>query len=298
MTDLMSKKWIFFAISSLILIPGIVSLFLFRLHLSIDFTGGSLWEVKFQTLPQSSLLHDTLVSRGIQVFSIQPSGDSYIIRIAETSQEKKEELKRDIAEKFGVLEERRFETVGPSISKELTRKALIALVLASFAIVLYISWSFRQVPSPASSWRFGITAVVALLHDVFVVVGAFSLLGKFFGAQVDALFITALLTVIGFSVHDTIVVYDRIRENLPKLGRASFTQVVNHSVLQTLGRSINTSLTVVLVLTALLLFGGETIRWFVAALLIGVISGTYSSIFNASPLLVLWQEFLERRKKG
>lgn len=290
MIDLMSKKWLFFVISGLVLIPGIISLFLFRLPLSIDFTGGSLWEVRFQTLPQASLLHDAFVSKGVQVFSVQPSQDAYIIRIAETTQEKKEELKKDIAGKFGPLEERRFETVGPSISKELTRKALIALVLASLAIVLYISWSFRQVPSPASSWRFGATAIVALLHDVFVVIGSFSLLGKFFGAQVDALFVTALLTVIGFSVHDTIVVYDRIRENLPKFEKATFSQVVNHSVLQTLGRSINTSLTVVLVLNALLLFGGETIRWFVVALLIGVISGTYSSIFNASPLLVLWHE--------
>lgn len=296
MINLMAKKWLFFLISTLILIPGIVSLFIYQLHFSIDFTGGSLWEIKFSNLPQSSQVKQVFSASQVEVFSIQKSEDTYLIRTQEINQQKRDGLKAEMAKKFGSLEERRFETVGPSISRELTKNALLALVLASVAIVFYISWSFRRVPSPASSWRFGLTAIVALLHDVFVVVGAFSLLGKFFGAQIDALFVTALLTVIGFSVHDTIVVYDRIRENLPKFEKATFAEVVNHSVLQTLGRSINTSLTVVLVLTALLLFGGETIRWFVVALLIGIVSGTYSSIFNASPLLVLWQEILERRK--
>ena len=150
-------------------------------------------------------------------------------------------------------------------------------------------------PKPASSWRFGACAVAALVHDVLVVVGIFSLLGHFYQVEVDTLFITAILTVIGFSVHDTIVVFDRIRENLKRMPSASFPQVVNESILQTLIRSLNTSVTVVLVLLALLLMGGTTLRWFVAALLVGVISGTYSSIFNASPLLVVWQEWSQKR---
>jgi len=191
-----------------------------------------------------------------------------------------------------VLEERRVESVGPVIGKELTQKALSALLMASMAIVLYIAFSFRKVPKPASSWRFGITAVIALMHDILVVVGIFAILGKVWGVEIDTLFVTALLTVIGFSVHDTIVVFDRVRENLSKNPGKKFADITNLSIVQTLGRSLNTSLTVIFVLTALLLFGGETIKWFVVALLIGIISGTYSSIFNATALLVWWEEKL------
>ena len=166
------------------------------------------------------------------------------------------------------------------------------MIVASIFIVLYIAFSFRQVSKPASSWRFGITAIVALFHDILLIIGVFAILGKFLGVEVDTLFVTALLTIIGFSVHDTIVVFDRIRENLQKNIGKKFTEVANISVVQTLGRSLNTSLTVIFVLIALLLFGGETIKWFVVALLIGIISGTYSSIFNATALLVWWEEKL------
>lgn len=164
-------------------------------------------------------------------------------------------------------------------------------------VVLYITYVFRKVPKPASSLSFGISTVIALIHDILVVLGVFSLLGHFSGIEIDSLFVTAVLTVIGFSVHDTIVVFDRIRENLSKSENAPFEKVVNDSILQTLNRSINTSLTVILVLLALLLFGGESIKWFVVALLIGIASGTYSSIFNASPILVVWNEFVRKRKK-
>jgi len=279
------------------MVPGIIFWIISGLPLGIDFTGGTLWELKFEKPPQVQEFSKFLSGKNLEIFSAQPAGQSIILRLKEIDQTKKEEVKREIGGKFGKVEELRFETVGPVISRELTRKALIAIALASVAIVLYISWAFREVPKPASSFRFGICAILALLHDVFVVVGAFAILGKFLGATVDSLFVTALLTIIGFSVHDTIVVFDRIRENLKKLGNYSFSQVVNHSILQTLGRSLSTSLTVIFVLTALLLFGGETIRWFIVALLIGIVSGTYSSIFTASPLLVLWQEILERRKK-
>jgi preprotein translocase subunit SecF len=166
----------------------------------------------------------------------------------------------------------------------------------SFLILLYIAISFRKVPKPTTSWRFAVATIVALLHDVLLLVGIFSLLGHFLNVEVDSLFITAVLTVIGFSVHDTIVVFDRIKENLQKVGGSSFAQVVNDSILQTFVRSLNTSLTAILVLLALLLFGGESIRWFVVALLIGIISGTYSSIFNAAPMLVLWDEWDKKRK--
>lgn len=185
----------------------------------------------------------------------------------------------------------RSETVGPVIGRETTANAIKSVGLASLAIVLYITYAFRGIPKPYSSWKFGVAAVVALLHDVLVVVGIFSLLGHFYHVEIDALFVTALLTVIGFSVHDTIVVFDRIRENLSRMGtKPSFSEVVNASIKQTLGRSIMTSLTVLITLLSLIIFGGESIRWFVVALFIGVFSGTYSSIFNAAPLLVLWEE--------
>ena len=178
--------------------------------------------------------------------------------------------------------QRTLTTVGPVISQELTQQAILLVILGSIGILAWMTFRFRDV-------KFGATALVALLHDVVVVVGTFAILGTFFKVEIDALFVTAMLTVIGFSVHDTIVVYDRIRENKSRHAGEPFEQIVNHSVLQTFGRSINTSLTVVITLTALLLFGGAAIRYFVLALLIGIVSGTYSSIFNASPLLVVWQ---------
>ena len=185
--------------------------------------------------------------------------------------------------------QRTLTTVGPVISQELTQQAILLVILGSIGILAWMTFRFRDV-------KFGATALVALLHDVVVVVGTFAILGTFFKVEIDALFVTAMLTVIGFSVHDTIVVYDRIRENKSRHAGEPFEQIVNHSVLQTFGRSINTSLTVVITLTALLLFGGAAIRYFVLALLIGIVSGTYSSIFNASPLLVVWQNWEDRRR--
>ena len=185
--------------------------------------------------------------------------------------------------------QRTLTTVGPVISQELTQQAILLVILGSIGILAWMTFRFRDV-------KFGATALVALLHDVVVVVGTFAILGTFFRVEIDALFVTAMLTVIGFSVHDTIVVYDRIRENKSRHAGEPFEQIVNHSVLQTFGRSINTSLTVVVTLSALLLFGGASIRYFVLALLIGIVSGTYSSIFNASPLLVVWQNWEDRRR--
>ncbi len=185
--------------------------------------------------------------------------------------------------------QRTLTTVGPVISQELTQQAILLVILGSIGILAWMTFRFRDV-------KFGATALVALLHDVVVVVGTFAILGTFFRVEIDALFVTAMLTVIGFSVHDTIVVYDRIRENKSRHAGEPFEQIVNHSVLQTFGRSINTSLTVVVTLSALLLFGGAAIRYFVLALLIGIVSGTYSSIFNASPLLVVWQNWEDRRR--
>lgn len=291
--NLMRFKIWYFVISLLIILPGLFYLLTSGLKLGIDFTGGALLEYKFNKSIETNLLKQELIKEGVETVSISPSGNNiYVIRTKSLDQSKINALKIDLNKKFGQIEERRIENVGPVIGKELEQKALIALLLASLAIVIYIAFSFRKIPKPQSSLRFGIAAVVALIHDILVVVGAFAILGKFLAVEVDTLFITALLTVIGFSVHDTIVVFDRIRENLIKHPGKKFITIANLSVIQTLGRSLNTSLTVIFVLFALLLFGGETLRWFVVALLVGIISGTYSSIFNATALLVWWEDRL------
>lgn len=288
------KTW-YFLFSLLIIIPGLVSLYLWGLQLGIDFTGGTLTEIRFVNSADRTQITQELENAQIPATLRETSNNSFIVRSKPLVDEEAKKMQEVLKNKFGDLSVLRVETVGPTIGAELLRNALIGLVVASIAIVLYIAFSFRKVPRPASSWRFGIGAVLALIHDVVLVVGVFSLLGHFLHVEVDSLFMTALLTVVGFSVHDTIVVFDRIRENLLKVN-ASFEEVANLSIVQTLGRSLNTSITVVLVLIALLLFGSSTTYWFTVALLIGIISGTYSSIFNATPLLVVWQNFSDRRR--
>lgn len=293
MINIMRFKVLYFIFSLALILPGLYFLLTSGLKLGIDFTGGALLEYRFKSSVKAEDLRQTLAKDGVEVGTITSSdNNTYIIRTKPIDQTKINELKSTLTDKFGSVEERRIENVGPVIGAELKQKSLFALVFSSLAIVLYIAYSFRKIPKPQSSLRFGIAAIVALLHDVLLVVGVFAILGKFLKVEVDTLFITALLTVIGFSVHDTIVVFDRIRENLIKHIGRKFIDVANISVIQTLGRSLNTSLTVVFVLLALLLFGGESIRWFVIALLIGIISGTYSSIFNATALLVWWEEKL------
>lgn len=291
--NFMKYKLLYFVFSLLTILPGLYFLLTSGLRLGIDFTGGALLEYKLDKPVGAEQLKKIVTDQGVEVGQITTSGqNTYTIRTKPLDQEKIDKIKKVLSEKYDKVEERRVEFVGPVIGTELERKAAIALLVSSLMIILYIAFSFRKVPKPASSWRFGIAAIVALIHDVLLVVGVFAILGKFLAVEVDTLFVTALLTIVGFSVHDTIVVFDRIRENLLKHINKKFSEVANLSVVQTLGRSLNTSLTVILVLLALLLFGGETIRWFVVALLVGIISGTYSSIFNATALLVWWEEKL------
>jgi len=286
--NFMKYKWVYFGISLAILIPGLLSLIFYGLRPSIDFTGGTLLEI--QTPAKN--FSEVAKNQNLELSSVQPSADNtYLLRFKTLDKDQNEKFKSALDKN---VVEKRYESVGPVVGAEMTKKALLAVALASIAIVIYIAWSFRGVPKPYSSWKFGVSAVAALLHDALVVLGIFSLFGHFYHVEIDALFVTALLTVIGFSVHDTIVVFDRVRENLPKMYTKPFSEIVDFSLTETLVRSLNTSLTVILTLTALLLFGGETIRWFVVALLVGIISGTYSSIFNAAPLLVLWESHRPR----
>jgi len=196
---------------------------------------------------------------------------------------------RALDDRFGIAEQRLLTTIGPVVSADLIGQAFTLIIVGAIGILSWITFRFRDV-------KFGFTAIITTLHDVLVIVGLFAILGTFFGVEIDALFVTAMLTVIGFSVHDTIVIFDRIRENKARHAGEPFDRIVNHSILQTVGRSVNTSFTVFITLLALLLFGGEAIRTFVLALLVGIVSGTYSSIFNAAPILVVWQQWEDRRK--
>ncbi len=298
--DIIGKKKIYFVISLLVMIPGLISLGLWGLNLSIDFTGGSRMSVFFSKnvgSEETEFIQEVLEEKKIKISSVEPSGKFAIVRTSPIDEKQNAQFTQELKAKYKDAKQEEFSTIGPTIGKETTINAIKAVVVAAVLVVVYISLVFRKVPKPASSIRFGVSTVIALIHDVLVVVGAFSLLGHFLNVEVDALFVTALLTVIGFSVHDTIVVFDRIRENLGKNVNESFAQVVNDSILQTIGRSLNTSITVLLVLFGLLLFGGESIRWFVVALIVGIASGTYSSIFNASPILVVWHEWSQRQSK-
>jgi len=226
----------------------------------------------------------------------QPLGDNEMtIRLKNIDNDKYQSVLAFLDEKFGSVEEKSFESIGPTIGQELRDKAIVAVILVLIFIIIYISFAFRKISGGVvKSWVYGLGALVALFHDILIVVGIFAILGKFWQIEIDILFITALLTVLGFSVHDTIVVYDRVRERLKTNYNQTFEETVNESVNQTLIRSINTSLTTLLVLLALYLFGGESIKLFILALMVGIIAGTYSSIFIASPFLVTWQKIRKR----
>ncbi|MGH2615357.1 MAG: protein translocase subunit SecF [Thermomicrobiales bacterium] len=301
MTRLASKRKLWFAISLLVIIPGLISLLLFGLRLGIDFTGGTLWEVRFAQPATAAEIESALRGAGIDTVIVQRSGpatdETFLIRIPEVPEGSalKAELTQALETEVGPFTELEYATVGGALSTQIRNRAVIAVAIASIGILLYMAYAFRNTQNP---FLYGSSALVAMLHDVLIVIGVYSILGVLFNVQIDALFITALLTIIGFSVHDTIVVFDRIRENLAKLPDESFEEIVDYSLAQTIVRSLNTSLTVIFTLLALVFFGGGSTRMFVLALLIGIISGTYSSIFNASQLLVAWENGEIRRLFG
>ncbi|MFQ6058303.1 MAG: protein translocase subunit SecF [Anaerolineae bacterium] len=294
MFDIISKRYWYFLLSGLVIIPGLIVMiystiqFGTPVHLGIDFTGGALLELQFEQPVQPAQVRQVFVDRGYTDTAVQTAAGerNVLIRSKPLDSATKVQIEAALEEKFGPLTELRFESVGPTIGREVTRAALIAVAMASLTILGFIILAFRKVPNP---FRYGVCAIAAMVHDVLVVVGLFSIFGLVFGWEVDALFLTALLTVIGFSVQDTIVVFDRIRENIPKRRGEPFETIVNRSLLETLHRSLATQLNAIFVLIAILLFGGATIKQFVLVLLIGLFSGTYSSIFNAVPLLVVWE---------
>jgi preprotein translocase subunit SecF len=288
------RKWWYFLLSGLLIVPGVFFLAIGGLKPGIEFRGGTLLDIGFTTPPDATELHDFFVGLGHSEAQAQgTAGNRVSVRTLEMNIDEQTKTEQALKDRYGsnVLDISP-STVSPSFSVELIQDALKAIGLASALIVLLIAWAFRNFGWAA--FRYGFAAIVALLHDAAVVLGIFAILGYFLKVEVDSLFVTAVLTIIGFSVHDTIVVFDRIRENLRLNPGEALNPVINYSIMQTLARSVITSLTVVLTLLALFLFGGYSVRNFALALLIGIISGTYSSIFNASQIISLWQEVEDR----
>jgi len=306
------KRW-FFLFSLLLTVPGIAFIAAtpltggdVGLRFSVEFTGGTEWEFKLEEAAEPATIRDAVVAVGHPEAQVtEGEGGFLLLRTkpldlqsgstldpSQPAGAELAEIREAVVGAAGpIAEEGSLSTVGPVISQDLTQQALLLVFLGSLGIVLWMTYRFQNV-------RFGAAALVALLHDVIVTVGFFAVAGTFFNVEVDALFITAMLTIIGFSVHDTIVVFDRVRENVARHAGAPFAEIVNHSIVQTMGRSLNTTATVLITLLALLVFAGGSIRTFVLALFVGILSGTYSSIFNASPLLVWWEERVAARKSS
>lgn len=282
----MNYKYWFFSFSAIALVVTFLSLAINGIKPSIDFLGGSLLEVQSQEISQMPTVEiSQLVSDTFNVSVVQPTQNNGVILRGEyIDNEQKILVLEQLRQIDPELIEMRFDTIGPTFGREVLLKMGWAVVIVASSILLYVWYQFRDP-------MYGFSAIAAMFHDTLIVIGAFSLFGYFFNVEVDILFVTALLTTLAFSVHDTIVVFDRIRELSRKHRKLDFESVVNISITETLGRSVNNSITVILMLLALTLLGGETIRWFVAALLIGVSVGTYSSPFLAAPLLVMWHKF-------
>ncbi len=292
MMDVVGKRKIYLGISSLVVVLSLVLIFVLGLQPGIDMTGGTSWQVAFSGEADLSGIRNVFEEKAGLSPSVKRAGDgSFIIRLPETGEELHQEYVVFLEEEFGGFEELNFSSIGPTIGRELRNRAVWAIILVLLAISLFIAVAFRKVSEPIKSWKYGFIALVTLFHDVSIPTGLLALLGYFQGIEIDTNFIVALLVVMGFSVHDTIVVFDRIRENiiLHRGKRFSLREIVNESVRSTLVRSINTSLTLVFILLALMFIGPSSVFYFILTILVGTLAGTYSSIFVASPLLYVWR---------
>lgn len=293
MIDLVGKRFRFFLISAVVILIGIISLLTFGLKMGIEFSSGSLLTVDFEQDVAQGELKEALVDLGYDNVIIQRTGaGDYLIRTEELSTEGKAEMEAGLEARFGKLTELEFSLVSPLIATETVRTAVIAVAVAALGILFYVTWAFRRMPKP---FHYGTCAIIALTHDAVVALGVFSILGGILNWQVNMMFITGILAVIGYSVNNTVVIFDRIRENIRLDINANFETVVNNSLVETLGRSVNTSLTTLVVVLALLFFVGATIQNLVAVLIIGIIAGTFSSICIAPTLLVVWDKKEWRR---
>lgn len=287
MFDIIGKRFWFFLISGVVILVGVISLATFGLKMGIEFSSGSMMTVGFEQEVDRDELKKELASLGYANVIIQHIGeDDFLIRLPELSGAAKTELKAGLTAGLGTLEVREFDAVSPLVAAETTRNAAIAVAIAAIGILLYITWAFRRMPNPL---HYGTCAIVALIHDALVAVGAFSILGGILDWEINLMFVTGILAVIGYSVNNTVVVFDRIRENLTKDTKSDFEVIVNNSLVETLSRSLNTSLTTLFVVLALFFFVGASIQNFAVVLLIGIIAGTYSSLFISPSLLVVWR---------
>jgi len=286
---------IYFIFSGFLILGSLACLIIFGLKPGIDFTGGSILEIEFKgARPSNPEIREKLNQFGLGEIIIQPIGEKgVILRMKDISEETHQEILKKIKE-TGELEERRFESIGPTIGRELKEKTKIVIILAFLSIVLYIALAFRKISRPIESWKYGIASLICLFNDVFIPLGIFSILGKFYGVQITIPIICALLTVIGYSINNVVVVYDRIRENLLRAKGEVFEKTVDFAINQTLTRQINTALTTLFPLIAIFFLGGETLKYFALTLILGITAGTYSSIFLASPILVSWLSWRKR----
>ena len=288
MFDIIGKRFLFFAISGVVILVGIISLATFGLKSGIEFSSGSALTASFEQKVDQKQLGEEIANLGYTDVIIQRTGEGeFLIRTRELTGEEKTQLEDALTLRFGHLTETQFYSVSPMVATETANNAAIAVAVAAIGILIYVTWAFRRMPKP---FRFGTCAIIALTHDALVALGIFSILGGILNWQINLMFITGILAVIGYSVNNTVVVFDRIRENLKIDEHAAFETVVNNSLVETLGRSINTSLTTLIVVLALLLFVGASIQNFVAVLIIGIIAGTFSSICIAPTLLVVWDK--------
>lgn len=296
--DFVKNNRLFLIISLVLVVLAVAAIKIWGLNLGIDFAGGSITEYEITSKPVQSEVLERITKTDVKVSKVVVSENLYTIYSESLDDVKRDTLNKAITDSYKGATKKSVETISSSVGVEQSKNAITSIILASIGIILFLTYSFNSVPKPFKSIEFGVSAVLALIHDAIIVLGAFAILGHYFGAEIDLLFITAILTVIGFSVHDTIVVFDRIRENTLNYGSKDYKSIVNRSLVETLTRSINLTVATILVLISLFFLGPESLRWFIGALLIGMFSGTYSSIFVASQLLVLIQEIKAKYGKA
>ncbi|MDF1497177.1 MAG: protein translocase subunit SecF [Patescibacteria group bacterium] len=296
--NIIKYRYIWYITSAILIGASLFALLTFGLKQGIDFAGGSLLSVRYEdgNRPTAMEAQQILSSADLGGMVVQPVGETDMnFRLRTLKEDEHQKVLGTLRENYGEITELRFDSIGPVIGQELRSKSITALIIVFIAILIFIGYTFRKVSIPVASWKYGLVTVFAAFHDVIIPVGVFAILGKYFGIEIGTSFIAAILTVMGYSINDTIVVFDRIRENLQKTS-GTFVEIVNISLNQTILRSINTSLTTILALTAVYFFGGESIRDFALTLIIGIIAGTYSSIFIASPLLVTIYKYQQKMK--
>lgn len=294
--NFLKYKKIYYLFSTALIVSSLAFLFIFGLRFGIDFLGGSILEVNFEKRPENQIIEAKLKDLNLGEVVLQSTGENEIIlRLKDINEETHQQIISRLGE-ISKIEEKRFESIGPTIGKELRQKTLMLVIASLLSLLIYIAVSFRKVNFPVSSWQYGIISILTLSFDVLITIGSLALLGRFYNVQFSIPIVTALLTILGYTINDKVIVFDRVRENLLRDRRDNFEDLVNRSLNETLGRSLSTGTCALLVLFFIFLFGGETLKYFALTLIIGILAGTYSSLFLATPLLVSWLKWKERKR--